>query len=200
MKLFYLAILYRDESKPRVLSSASELGSFGYFQRSSVSEFMSFTSGVVVQRAAVGSRSVVKQDEYNCFVFVRFDSLSAVLIGDLEYPQRVAFTLLSKCVDEFSELVPRQRWPTTQAKQVPAMDKKLAEYLAKFQNPQQADAMSRLESDLDDTKVVLYDTIEKLLERGEKLDDLVAKSDALSMQSKAFYTTARKTNSCCKMW
>ena len=30
-----------------------------------------------------------------------------------------------------------------------------------------------------------------------KLDDLVDKSEALSMQSKAFYKTARKTNSCC---
>ena len=42
-----------------------------------------------------------------------------------------------------------------------------------------------------------HSTIEAVLERGEKLDDLVDKSEALSMQSKAFYKTARKTNSCC---
>ena len=36
-----------------------------------------------------------------------------------------------------------------------------------------------------------------LLERGEKLDDLVAKSDELSAQSKMFYKTAKKTNACC---
>jgi len=35
------------------------------------------------------------------------------------------------------------------------------------------------------------------LERGEKLDDLVAKSQGLSDASKMFYKTARKTNSCC---
>lgn len=34
-----------------------------------------------------------------------------------------------------------------------------------------------------------YDTIEKILEREEKLNDLVEKSEGLSMQSKAFYKT-----------
>jgi len=39
-------------------------------------------------------------------------------------------------------------------------------------------------------------TIATVLQRGEKLDDLVAKSDGLSMQSKAFYKQAKKQNSC----
>jgi hypothetical protein len=34
-----------------------------------------------------------------------------------------------------------------------------------------------------------HSTIEAVLERGEKLDDLVEKSEGLSMQSKAFYKT-----------
>lgn len=43
--------------------------------------------------------------------------------------------------------------------------------------------------------------MESLLERGEKLDDLVQKSEHLGNQSKAFYKTARKQNSCCEiMW
>ena len=40
-------------------------------------------------------------------------------------------------------------------------------------------------------------TIDNLLERGEKLDSLVERSDDLSKQSKMFYKQARKTNSCC---
>ena len=32
-------------------------------------------------------------------------------------------------------------------------------------------------------------TMESVLDRGEKLDDLVGKSEELSLQSKAFYTT-----------
>lgn len=44
---------------------------------------------------------------------------------------------------------------------------------------------------------MLTKTIEAVLERGEKLDDLVEKSTELSKTSKAFYKTAKSTNSCC---
>jgi synaptobrevin family protein YKT6 len=37
----------------------------------------------------------------------------------------------------------------------------------------------------------------QVLQRGEKLDDLVAKSSDLSAQSKMFYKSAKKQNSCC---
>jgi len=47
--------------------------------------------------------------------------------------------------------------------------------------------------------VVLHKTIESMLERGEKLDNLVDKSQDLSMASQMFYKQARKTNSCCKL-
>ncbi len=48
-------------------------------------------------------------------------------------------------------------------------------------------------------QVVLHRTIESMLERGEKLDTLVGKSEDLSMASQMFYNQARKTNSCCKL-
>jgi len=50
---------------------------------------------------------------------------------------------------------------------------------------------------LDETKIILKNTIEAVLKRGENLEDMVYKSEQLSMQSKAFYKTAKKTNSCC---
>lgn len=59
--------------------------------------------------------------------------------------------------------------------------------------------MTKLQADLDETKIILHGTITALLQRGEKLDDLVAKSDDLSAQSKVFYKTARKTNQCCHL-
>ena len=103
----------------------------------------------------------------------------------------------------------------TGGQQVEGFNGQCEVYLQKFQDPTKSDAMSRLQTDLDDTKIILvsyvhneifqvhqvdnfqHNTIEAVLQRGEKLDDLVDKSEALSMQSKAFYKTARKTNSCC---
>ncbi len=42
-----------------------------------------------------------------------------------------------------------------------------------------------------------HKTIDAVLERGVKLDELVERSNDLSSQSKLFYKQARKTNSCC---
>ena len=45
----------------------------------------------------------------------------------------------------------------------------------------------KIQKELDETKIVLHKTIESVLERGEKIDTLVAKSNDLSGQSKMFY-------------
>jgi len=43
--------------------------------------------------------------DYMCHVYVRSDSLAAVLISDHEYPQRVAFTLINKVQVRMSKLL-----------------------------------------------------------------------------------------------
>lgn len=73
----------------------------------------------------------------------------------------------------------------------------LEAYLKKYQDPTQADSIMKVQQELDDTKVVLHKTIEGVLQRGEKLDSLVDKSEALSSSSRMFYKQAKKTNSCC---
>ncbi|GFO46266.1 synaptobrevin homolog ykt6-like [Plakobranchus ocellatus] len=196
MKLYSIAVLLKTpEGKGKILASKNELASFGYFQRATVNEFMTFTSKILVERTATSSRASVKEQEYICHVFVRSDNLSGVVIADHEYPQRVAHTLISKVVEEFPEKCPKPQWSSVveNAVQYP----ELTDYLRKYQNPKEADAMTKIQSELDETKIILHNTIEAVLERGEKLDDLVEKSEGLSLQSKTFYKTAKKTNQCC---
>ena len=68
--------------------------------------------------------------------------------------------------------------------------------LVEYQEPTKVDRIARVDKQLAETKEVLHRTIESVLQRGEKLDDLVEKSGNLSAQSKMFYRTANKT-SCC---
>jgi synaptobrevin homolog YKT6 len=130
-----------------------------------------------------------------CHVYVRSDNLSAVLVADHEYPGRVAHTLLTKVCDDFTAKISVDQW--TNGNESTIAFTQLPTYLSKYQDPREADALTKMQGDLDETKIILRNTIEAVLERGEKLDDLVAKSEDLSVQSKAFYKTAKKTNSCC---
>ncbi|XP_050399290.1 synaptobrevin homolog YKT6 [Patella vulgata] len=196
MKLFSLSVSYKSpDGKVQQLKCAHELSSFGYFQRGSIREFMEFTSKIIVERTAVCSRASVKEQDYICHVSVRSDNLAGVVIADHEYPQRVAHTLINKVLDEFSSKISKQQWPVLKESEVNFTT--LPDYLQKYQNPKESDAMTRIQSDLDETKIILYNTMESVLQRGEKLDDLVEKSEGLSTQSKTFYKTAKKTNSCC---
>lgn len=88
-----------------------------------------------------------------CQVFVRGDNLAGVVISDHEYPSRVAHTLITKILDEFSQKVPSVNWPNLEERDVNFPQ--LNTYLAKYQNPKEADAMTKIMDDLDETKIIL---------------------------------------------
>lgn len=174
---------------------ALRVSSFNFFQRSSVGEFLSFATKIVTERTEKGQRQSVRQQDYLCHVYVRHDGLSGVIVSDQEYPSRVAFTVLSKVLDDFAIKVPKEKWENSTLTKIEYSG--LEETLRKYQNPKEADAMTRVQTELDETKVILHETMESLMQRGEKLDDLVSKSDQLSDQSKMFYKNAKKMNSWC---
>jgi len=109
----------------------------------------------------------------------------------------VAHRVLSKIVDEFVTKYPRTAYANFTKGSPQLSFPELKTYITQYQDPAQADSIVKIQKELDETKIVLHKTIESVLERGEKIDNLVAKSDGLSAQSKMFYTQAKKQNSCC---
>ncbi|KAL2912641.1 palmitoyltransferase [Polyrhizophydium stewartii] len=196
MKVFALAIV-QTGSPAKLLAVEHELSSFSYFQRGSVQEAMNFFVQTVVERTSAGTRQTVQQDNYTGHVYARHDGLASAIVTDAEYPPRVAFSILNRLLDEFVQKFPAHKRsaisPATTAQAYP----ELRDHLNKSQDPQSADPFMRVQRELDETKIVLHKTMESLLQRGEKLDDLVARSDQLSAQSKMFYKTAKSTNACC---
>jgi synaptobrevin homolog YKT6 len=127
---------------------------------------------------------------------VKSNGLGGVVLTDVEYPSRVAFSLLSTALDEFDresygwqKAVTDNMYPPT----------RLEVYLKEYQDPANADKILAIHRDLDETKVIMHEAIESVLVRGEKLDVLVDRSRDLSRQSKVFYKTAKKHNSCCSI-
>jgi synaptobrevin family protein YKT6 len=196
MRLFSLVVLFKGDPSAHILKAGYDLSSISFFQRGTAQEFISFTAKILTERTSIGARQSVKEAEYYCHVFVRGDSLAGVCISDHEYPPRVAHTMIIRVLEDFAGQVSPQEW-TVGTEVATKFNGQLETYLGRFQDPAKSDATSRLQADLDDTKIILHNTIEAVLQRGEKLDDLVDKSEALTLQSKAFYKTARKTNSCC---
>lgn len=155
--------------------------------------------------------------EYQVHTFVRADGLAGTFTADKEYPARVvrgpqsflnsavvihsqnwqAYAKLSELLDQFSSDAQLRGWETETRPGAFAGWPPLSEAIVQVQDPAQFDKIIKIQKDLDSTQKVLHQTIDNILERGEKLDDLVARSDELSATSKQFYKQARKANSCC---
>jgi synaptobrevin family protein YKT6 len=193
--IIYAINVFFKGAKPVHKKASYELSSFGFFQRSGVREFMTFTSDLLVERTNIGERQSVKEQEYICHVYANSDCLAAVVVTDMEYPSRVVFTLINKILDQFATDYPRHIWPQPAAElSYPALDS----LMKKYQDPKEADPLMKVQNEIDETKIVLHETIDAVLRRGEKLDDLVQKTDMLSGTSKAFYKES-KGSTCCSM-
>ncbi|KZV70124.1 snare protein YKT6 [Peniophora sp. CONT] len=196
MHIYALAVVLAPPKGPSaILSSAHELSSFSFLQRGSVGEFMTFFSKTVADRTQQGQRQTVQENNYTAHVYNRggAEQLAGVIITDHEYPVRPAFSLVTKLLDDFAAKVPQSQFSSPGSINFPEINT----YLQKYQDPRHADNIMRVQAELDETKIILHKTMESVLQRGEKLDDLVDRSQALSMQSKMFYKTAKKQNSCC---
>ena len=165
-------------------------------QQQSVKEMLLFLTKTFLRRTEPGQRQSVEHDGYVVHCYVRSDGLAGAVTTDAEYPARVAFVMLGQVLDEFTQQYGSDVWSVaTTPESLPFA--KGEEYVAKYQNPSEADKVTKIQKDLDETTSILHKTIEGVLERGAKLDDLVDKSNDLSAQSKMFYKQAKKTNSCC---
>ncbi|CEP09043.1 hypothetical protein [Parasitella parasitica] len=193
MKLYSILVLRIDDSKARVLASKFDLSSFAFFNRGSCKEFMEFSAITVAERTSAGQRQSVEIENIVGHVYRNQPGIAGAIISDKEYSEDVAFSLLHKILDEFLVKFPADVWRKADTLDYP----ELQGYLQKYQNPQEHDPIMKVQKELDETTEILHKTIESVLQRGEKLDSLVDRSEALSSQSKMFYKTAKKTNSCC---
>ncbi|KAF7148572.1 hypothetical protein RHSIM_Rhsim03G0256000 [Rhododendron simsii] len=214
MKITALLVLKCNpdgSSDPVILANASDVSHFGYFQRSSVREFIVFVGRTVGKRTPPNQRQSVQHEEYKVHSYNR-NGLCAVGFMDDHYPVRSSFSLLNQVLDEYQKnfgdswravkVDNTQLWPY------------LNEALAKFQDPAEADKLLKIQRELDETKIILdsliaadaffffffffpfdqlivvddvananHKTIDSVLARGERLDSLVDKSSDLSAAS-----------------
>lgn len=197
MKIYYIGILRSSGDKALELTSARDLSQFSFFERNGVSQFMTFFAETVSQRTQPGQRQSVEEGNYIGHTYTRSEGISGIIITDKDYPVRPAYTLINKILEEYLSLHPKSDWENIDKANETLQYGQLEVYLKKYQDPTQADSIMKVQQELDDTKVVLHKTIEGVLQRGEKLDSLVDKSEALSSSSRMFYKQAKKTNSCC---
>ncbi|KAG0296493.1 palmitoyltransferase [Linnemannia gamsii] len=193
MKIYSICIIRNDIKPAKGILHVKDVSSFSFFQRTSIAEFLNFMSQTIAEKTQPGQRQSVEESAYVGHVYARAEGVAGVVVTDKEYPPRVAFSLLNKILDEFTTRFPNNQLWTFEQCSYP----ELQQYIETYQDPKQGDTIMKVQRELDETKIILHKTIESVLERGEKMESLVERSDVLSNQSKMFYKTAKKQNACC---
>lgn len=210
VQIHSLAILKTDptSNKSFILSSHIESTSwFTYFYMDTLTEFVTFFSRLLCDRTKQGMRQQVQGEKGMMgYVHKRSDGLCAVLITDSDYPLRVAFDIVRKVLYDFGDFLSEQL--STQKTSSLALNRdqclsaynsKLKELVNKCQDPTKVDSMLKLKKEIESTKEVLHVALEKLLERGETIDSLVAQTEDLSDSGKEFYRRARQSACPCSI-
>lgn len=201
MKILAITVWrHRGENAPPLkLGQSKKLDSFSYFQQGSILQGITASSRIVVQRTQPNTRQTVELEDipFYVHVYVRSDGLCGSCVADKDYPARVAFTYLSSQLSQYEQYQPH--WSNITIDQNNEIEF-LNNDIIKYQNPNQADNLTRIQSNLDDITQIMHKNIEEVLKRGEHLDTLMEKSDDLSTASKVFYKQAKKTNQCCSYY
>ncbi|EFY87552.1 SNARE Ykt6 [Metarhizium acridum CQMa 102] len=202
MKLFYIGIISYDTREgidPKNKEPSQELAVVKDVSSPSLSyaQFMTFFAKQLAEKSKPNQRQDVAQDaqDFVFHIYAHKLGVCGVAISDAQYPSLAAHKLLGNVVSEFLEKFPASSWKDLAASSPRANIKdQLAQYqselqqkLAQYQDPAQIDTIGQIQRELDDTKQVLHQTIESVLGRQEKLDELVHKSNDLSDMSKGFY-------------
>ena len=113
-------------------------------------------------------------------IFCHLDHNYYIVISDEDFEDRILYQLI---------LDTKKR----------NIDKSLLNLLCKNYNdhPEKQDKIKNIQDDLEETKIIMLNSIDKLLERGEKLDEILERTHELNQISEQFNNRSKKINSCC---
>lgn len=69
--------------------------------------------------------------------------------------------------------------------------------IIKYSDINNVDKISIINNQLDQSRIILIDSIQKVINRGEKIDDLIIKSEDLEIISDIYIRKTKNLNSCC---
>lgn len=162
----------------KIRSKAFNLSQFSFFTKGKVKETITFISQELAERLETYEFQEYIH-EFNDDKTYKFFSLvhneyTYIACANDDYPGIIALRFL-------------------QDARYGDVDKLLEEY----RDPASKHTLLQVQNEVEETKEVLSKTLLAVLERNDKLEDLVARSEHLCYETKLLFKSAKKKNSCC---
>mmetsp|Transcript_71926 Transcript_71926/g.192067 ORF Transcript_71926/g.192067 Transcript_71926/m.192067 type:complete len:156 (-) Transcript_71926:160-627(-) len=115
-----------------------------------------------------------------------------------DFERRISFAFLEKISGEFESQFAESIATAVAYEMNKRFSKNLSDNMESFSNSVKSDRINVLKGDIEDVKQVMADNIERILERGEKIELLVDKTNDLQEQAVRFKRSGSELRS--RMW
>ena len=203
MKILSIHVLKKEDEKAVFLYSNFSLGFINFLKRSFAKEPLKFAARTSANKIKKGDSARIETPEFEgAIVYINSleNDLCYIIITDSEYPKTAAVKVLTEIRHQF-ELI----FDINNLKNI-KIDKEHIfpagqEIIDKYQDPQEADKLIKLENKLKEIESMLSKTMNDLLERSENLDELMSQSEDISNTAFQFYQNSKKANQkCCSLY
>lgn len=201
MKLIGLVLFSVNPAKPEkdaiLLVDAWDLSDAPLLYRSKAKELAIFQTRTIAGFVQPLSRSQVEDKKTGFMINAESSTggrLVVVAVTDRDYPSRIAFDLTRRVSSMFTDGF-RGKWET--AEKDNAVKWPELESIRREAAQGKHDQIHKINEQLEQTKITMLGAIDEVLIRGEKIDDLVGRSEALSAGAKDLHETSKKMNGCC---
>jgi synaptobrevin family protein YKT6 len=205
--IFSISIFFKNPTDdvaamPTMISSVESLEDISIWKRGSVKEVIRFAGREVVKRTPKGQRQSTEHLNYRCHTYVANTNIGIAVLSTLNYPPRVAHDLVGIAYDrfiesDFYETNKNKFINQTRDLEYRGLDNVMTELIVQYRKPEQVDRISMIQNELDEARTIIQGTLDNLLDRGEKLDDLMNRTSDLSFSTKQFAKRTDDLNKCC---
>ena len=177
-----------------VLSNFLDFPKKAFLHKGTIEETCRFLAKTLAVYCQPGGRASAENEGMLINVVHRIDHLACVVFTDEDYPKRTSFALCERASEEFVGKY-AVRW-TNAPKDTDVKFKELKSIVKQFEKPGDHDAVTRAIEATHATTEVITQTLNKIMIRGETLQDVMEKSEELSAKAKIFYKDSRKKKCC----
>jgi len=143
------------------------------------------------------SKKSYSYESYN-FHYLVEGGITYICITDQEMLYRIPFAFLFDLNNRFKGTYGQKIHTVGAMSMNDTFGRVLVERMEFFSNDKSSDKISKVKTDIDDVKKTMVNNIEKVLERGERIETLVDKTDDLHNQAQSFKRKGAKLKR--KMW
>lgn len=198
-KIYSIALLKKTElrssqNEPIIISMEYDISDISFFNKTKTIELLKFitrTTCKKINNSTQKYQTINYNDMYSIYS-THNNNIYSIMITTNDYSKRIPFIIMNDLIQSIQSLN-----IDDSNEDIFLVYEPLKIALVKYQKPEEVDKIEKIKLDINSTIEILHKSIDSLLERGEKLEDLIEKSNDLSKSSQTFFKTAAKQNSCC---